>query len=159
MRLVTVFRVGAAKHGKWIVMEMKIALITPFSSNYNPPLRTVCVFAVYFSFQSSSMRRRAPSPFTDRIKRRSSDSVKRNRRRRWKRRITRKVALISLALEARAFESFFRLEIEHPSMYCYGVFRLWAAQRNSRFQPSFGLPGWELWWLKRNSRVNREIKS
>lgn len=130
MRLVTVFRVGAAKHGKWIVMQMKIALITPFSSNYNnPPLRTVCVFAVYFSFRSSSMRRRAPSPFTDRIKRRSSDSVKRNRRRRWKRRITRKVALISLALEARAFESFFRLEIEHPSMYCYGVSALSCAAK------------------------------
>lgn len=125
MRLVTVFRVGAAKHGRWIVMEMKIALITPFSPNYNPPLRTVCFFAVYFSFRSSSM----PSPFTDRIKRRSSDSVKRNRRRRWKRRITRKVALISLALEARAFESFFRLEIEHPSRHRYGVSALSCAAK------------------------------
>lgn len=125
MRLVTVFRVGAAKHGRWIVMEMKIALITPFSPNYNPSLRTVCVFAVYFSFRSSSM----PSPFTDRIKRRSSDSVKRNRRRRWKRRITRKVALISLALEARAFESFFRLEIEHPSRHRYGVSALSCAAK------------------------------
>lgn len=158
MRLVTVFRVGAAKHGRWIAMEMKIALITPFSPNYNPPLRTVCVFAVYFPFRSSSMRRRAPSSFTDRIKRRSSDSVKRNRRRRWKRRITRKVALISLALEARAFESFFRLEIEHPSRHRYGVSALSCAAKLA-FQPSFGLPGWELRWLKRNSRVNREIKS
>lgn len=128
MRLVTVFRVGAAKHGRWIAMEMKIALITPFSPNYNPPLRTVCVFAVYFPFRSS-MRRRAPSSFTDRIKRRSSDSVKRNRRRRWKRRITRKVALISLALEARAFESFFRLEIEHPSRHRYGVSALSCAAK------------------------------